>query len=113
MARRPAERTDSVTRSRVVAPVMPGWNLQPHAAFRIRRSRVLRASPCASPDKGWLRPAGSRLQREPAVRFAHVAFVPSNRRPTNAQTGLLACCHNGGWLAWDTLHALVRARRDR
>jgi hypothetical protein len=39
------------------------------------------------------------------------AFIPSTRRPTNAQTGFLSCGRSGGWPAWVTFHALVRARR--
>jgi len=27
------------------------------------------------------------------------AFILSTRRPTNAQTGFLPCCHIGGWPA--------------
>jgi hypothetical protein len=43
----------------------PSCSLEPSAtwaAFRNPPSRVLRASPCASPDKGWRKPAGSRLR---------------------------------------------------
>ena len=32
--------------------------------------------------------------------FSSVAFVSSFRRPMNAQTDFLPCCHTGGWPAW-------------
>ena len=52
--------------------------------------------------------AGSIVERQPST----AAFVLSTRRPTNAQTGFLPFI-SGRWPARVTLHALVRARRDR
>jgi hypothetical protein len=60
----------------------PPWTLNLQARRTRQCGGVLRLS--AAPGGG----------AAPAV-----AFVPSVRRPTNAQTGFLSWCHSGGWSA--------------